>query len=110
MKFNKVDWRVHKLSPDTLSGNDSQRLKLYIVDSVANTQIKSAKVKILGSTRDGETIYLDWVDLILEGEFYYTDFTILNITKATQAKLLVEITDNDDKVDFTNELNVTITV
>jgi hypothetical protein len=115
MKFDKKDWRCHKLSPNVISNNISQNLRLFITDAISNSEIKSARVKIFNYTRptrdtaSSETIYLDWTALTLTDDFYQVNFTItetLPVDTEVTARLVVEVTEEDDTKDFTNEINI----
>lgn len=118
MKFNKKDWRVHKLAPNVLVNNTSQTLRLFISDSISNSPIKSARVKIASFVRGDrtnvngtETIHLDWTELTLVNDFYEADISLastLPLGGDNETELFVEITEEDDSIDFTDRLKITI--
>ena len=116
MKFNKIDWRASKLSPDFISDNIQQKLRLYIADTISQSDITSARVKI---SKDGrgtnanpngtETVYLDWTELTVVDGFYEATITItetLSNREVTKAELKVEVTDSEGNIDYTNPLLV----
>lgn len=116
MKFDKKEWRVHILSPNNFVSQSNQKLKFFIADTIANTAIQSARVKISTLIRPdrtsptgGETIYLDWTPLTLVDNFYEADINInVVITEPIITSLKIEITEEDSTLDFANEIPITI--
>ena len=98
MKFDKINFVLNVLSSEVVLKGKQNLIKLFIVDSIADTQISEVEYKLqINDGRTATTIVKDWATLEQLGDFF-TDTYIPTFTNKSNIELLVRITDTDSNI------------
>ena len=98
MKFDKINFVLNVLSSEVVLKGKQNLIKLFIVDSIADTQISEVEYKLqINDGRTNTTIVKDWVTLEQLGDFF-TDTYIPTFVNKSNIELLVRITDTDGNI------------
>ena len=98
MKFDKINFVLNILSSETVLSGNQNLIKLFVMDSIADTIISSVEYKLqINEGRNASIIIQDWVQLSKEGEFYQDSYTP-TFTANHPIQLLVKITDTDSNI------------
>ena len=98
MKFDKINFVLNVLSSEVVLKGKQNLIKLFIVDSIADTQISEVEYKLqINDGRTNTTIVKDWAALEQLGDFF-TDTYIPTFANKSNIELLVRITDTDDNI------------
>jgi len=98
MKFDKINFVLNVLSSEVVLKGKQNLIKLFIVDSIADTQISEVEYKLqINDGRNAATIIQDWATLEQFGDFF-TDTYIPTFTNKSTIELLVRITDTDGNI------------
>ena len=98
MKFDKINFVLNVLSSEVVLKGKQNLIKLFIVDSIADTQISEVEYKLqINDGRTATTIVKDWATLEQLGDFF-TDTYIPTFTNKSTIELLVRITDTDGNI------------
>lgn len=98
MKFDKINFVLNVLSSEVVLKGKQNLIKLFIVDSIADTQISEVEYKLqINDGRTATTIVKDWATLEQLGDFF-TDTYIPTFANKSNIELLVRITDTDGNI------------
>ncbi len=98
MKFDKINFVLNVLSSEVVLKGKQNLIKLFIVDSIADTQISEVEYKLqINDGRNAATIIQDWATLEQLGDFFTDTYTPTFTNKST-IELLVRITDTDGNI------------
>lgn len=98
MKFDKINFVLNVLSSEVVLKGKQNLIKLFIVDSIADTQISEVEYKLqINDGRNAATIIQDWATLEQLGDFFTDTYTPTFQTKSN-IELLVRITDTDGNI------------
>ena len=98
MKFDKINFVLNVLSSEVVLKGKQNLIKLFIVDSIADTQISEVEYKLqINDGRTNTTIVKDWATLEQLGDFF-TDTYIPTFANKSNIELLIRITDTDDNI------------
>ena len=98
MKFDKINFVLNVLSSEVVLKGKQNLIKLFIVDSIADTQISEVEYKLqINDGRTATTVIKDWATLEQLGDFF-TDTYIPTVANKSTIELLVRITDTDDNI------------
>ena len=98
MKFDKINFVLNVLSSEVVLKGKQNLIKLFIVDSIADTQISEVEYKLqINDGRNAATIVQDWAALEQLGDFF-TDTYIPTFANKSNIELLVRITDTDGNI------------
>ena len=98
MKFDKINFVLNVLSSEVVLKGKQNLIKLFIVDSIADTQISEVEYKLqINDGRNAATIVQDWTALEQWGDFFTDTYTPTFTTKSN-IELLVRITDTDGNI------------
>lgn len=98
MKFDKINFVLNVLSSEVVLKGKQNLIKLFIVDSIADTQISEVEYKLqINDGRTNTTIVKDWATLEQLGDFF-TDTYIPTFANKSNIELLVRITDTDGNI------------
>ena len=98
MKFDKINFVLNVLSSEVVLKGKQNLIKLFIVDSIADTQISEVEYKLqINEGRNAATIVQDWTVLEQLGDFFTDTYTPTFQTKSN-IELLVRITDTDGNI------------
>lgn len=95
MNFDKINFVLDVLSSETILSGVQNYIKLFIKDSIGDTEILQVEYKI--SMKDGRNtsdIIEEWTTLLSSGTFYETSFTP-TLSKNSQLELAIRITDTN---------------
>lgn len=98
MNFDKINFVLNVLSSDTIIANEQNLIKLFVVDSIAETEISNVSFRLL--ERDGRNTsntIVDWTELTLNKTFYELTYTP-TFSKNTKLLLQVKVLDLDSSV------------
>lgn len=98
MKFDKINFVLNVLSSEVVLKGKQNLIKLFIVDSIADTQISEVEYKLqINDGRTATILVKDWATLEQLGDFF-TDTYIPTFTNKSTIELLVRITDTDGNI------------
>lgn len=98
MKFDKINFVLNVLSSEVVLKGKQNLIKLFIVDSIADTQISEVEYKLqINDGRNAATIIQDWAALEQLGDFFTDTYTPTFINKSN-IELLVRITDTEGNI------------
>ena len=98
MKFDKINFVLNVLSSEVVLKGKQNLIKLFIVDSIADTQISEVEYKLqINEGRTATILVKDWATLEQLGDFF-TDTYIPTFTNKSTIELLVRITDTDGNI------------
>ncbi len=98
MKFDKINFVLNVLSSEVVLKGKQNLIKLFIVDSIADTQISEVEYKLqINDGRTATTIVKDWTALEQLGDFF-TDTYIPTFANKSNIELLIRITDTDGNI------------
>ena len=98
MKFDKINFVLNVLSSEVVLKGKQNLIKLFIVDSIADTQISEVEYKLqINDGRTATILVKDWATLEQLGDFF-TDIYIPTFTNKSTIELLVRITDTDGNI------------
>ena len=98
MKFDKINFVLNVLSSEVVLKGKQNLIKLFIVDSIADTQISEVEYKLqINDGRTATTIVKDWATLEQLGDFF-TDAYIPTFANKSTIELLIRITDTDGNI------------
>ena len=93
MQFDKINFVLNVLSSERLLSGSQNYIKLFVVDSIAETPILRVEYKIQETDgRNTATVIQDWTELYISGTFYEHSFTP-TLTKSGTLEMLVKIID-----------------
>ena len=98
MKFDKINFVLNVLSSEVVLKGKQNLIKLFIVDSIADTQISEVEYKLqINEGRTATILVKDWATLATLGDIF-TDTYIPTFTNKSTTELLVRITDTDSNI------------
>ena len=98
MKFDKINFVLNVLSSEVVLSGKQNLIKLFIVDSIADTQISEVEYKLqINDGRTATILVKDWATLEQLGDFF-TDTYIPTFTNKSNIELLIRITDTDSNI------------
>lgn len=103
MNFDKINFVLDVLSSETILSGVQNYIKLFIKDSIGDTEILQVEYKI--SMKDGRNtsdIIVDWTTLLSSSTFYETSFTP-TLIKNSQLELAIRITDINNNLYFLSD-------
>ncbi len=98
MKFDKINFVLNVLSSEVVLKGKQNLIKLFIVDSIADTQISEVEYKLqINDGRTATILVKDWATLEQLGDFF-TDTYIPTFANKSSIELLIRITDTDGNI------------
>ena len=98
MKFDKINFVLNVLSSEIVLSGNQNLMKLFIVDSIADTPISSVEYKLqINDGRNAATVIKAWTALEQNENFFIDSYTPTFATKCN-IELLVRVTDNDSNI------------
>ena len=98
MKFDKINFVLNVLSSEVVLKGKQNLIKLFIVDSIADTQISEVEYKLqINDGRTATILVKDWAALEQLGDFF-TDTYVPTFANKSNIELLVRITDTDGNI------------
>ena len=98
MKFDKINFVLNVLSSEVVLSGKQNLIKLFIVDSIADTQISEVEYKLqINEGRTATILVKDWTTLEQLGDFF-TDTYIPTFANKSNIELLIRITDTDSNI------------
>lgn len=98
MKFDKINFVLNVLSSEVVLKGKQNLIKLFIVDSIADTQISEVEYKLqINDGRTATILVKDWATLEQLGDFF-TDTYIPTFANKSNIELLIRITDTDGNI------------
>lgn len=93
MIFDKINFIISLLSSSTVVSGQQNLLKLFVADTIGNTNINKVEYRITSQIgRESATIIIDWEEMAQDDTFYTSNFTP-TFTGTPQLLLSVRITD-----------------
>lgn len=96
MIFDKINFILNILSSNTIISGEQNLLKIFVADTIANTNIQTVEFRL--TEKDGRNltnVILDWTELDQSETFFTYTFTPI-LDKPMQLLLSVKVTDYDD--------------
>lgn len=95
MIFDKINFILNILSSNTIISGQQNLLKIFVADTIADTDIDTVQFRILEKDgRNTSVVIIDWTEMTPQTTFYTNEFTP-TYTKTTQLLLQVKVTDID---------------
>ena len=93
MIFDKINFTLNILSSNTILASKQNLLKLYVADTISDTNIETVEYRIVAPDgRNTSNVIVNWTEMTQNDTFYTHEFTP-TFTTPLNLQLSVKVTD-----------------